>query len=179
MPNSTSEIPPQFQEICGFTTAAYPSDGDRQPVWCRFPTQVNHADAIAALIEAASLDAGMEFSEFLKVVAASAPKEWEPPKNVGGRPLDFNWRAEYGKTAIALWAAAKFWLFVSQEVGRVTGKTIKPRLTMAAAVRHALKREHSKARNKGYVLDRSLSPGRINADAEKLKQAVRVKPARN
>ena len=159
-------------------TADPASDGEVLPVWANFPSHLTEASVLAALIEVASLDARMEFSEFLKVIAASVPKEWEPSKNVGGRPLVFDWRAEYGKTATSLWTAARSRLLLGIEVRRAAGQKIKPGPTMAAAVRYVLKRARAKARNKVGVPKHLLSPARIKVDAKNLKQAVRVKPAR-
>lgn len=164
MPNSITEIPPQSRKIVGFTTAAFPSNGERQPVLGLFPRHVDAADAIAALIEAEAVDQGIEFKELLNQIAGKAPPvlparlEKVPRGGSPGAPAH-DWKKEYGKSA--------HYLGLSAAVYRAWHDS-----TLADALRAAL----IEARE---AIGRGKRPtATIREDAAKLKQAVRGNTAK-
>ena len=150
------------RQLTAFSTALG-SNGERLPIKAIVPRELCNADAIAALIEEAALQAGATFPDFLKLVAAAAPPvgvfsirrpplEEDGPRRKPGAPA-YDWRECYGKSAswLGLYAA--------------TGVALRPKLQWRAALRETLR-----AARKGYSHDK------YKEDAERLRQALRRNP---
>jgi hypothetical protein len=127
-------------------------NGERLPVVGIFPSHTDNAAGIAALVEVASLEIGLSFKEYLKMIAAAAPPEGDFTIRARvklGRPPN-DWKGDYGKSA-------SFLLF------RATiRKALQPKLTWMAVLKSTLQ-----ATKRGYSDDKYV------ADAAKLKEAAR------
>lgn len=163
MADIKSSVHPRITPIIGYTTASFPSDDDpqpeRQPVLLQFPRDVELADALAAAVEAAAIEEGLEFKDLMKLVAAKAPPalperlEKLPPRGSPGRPAH-KWENEYGMKSYRLGLLATVYHALHNS-------------TWAEARRSALKAARAE-------MGRGVRPpATIVKDAKKLKQAVR------
>lgn len=144
--------------LIAYTT---PKTGERQRVVARFPTALDHAQVIAAFVEAAAVDEGIEYPEMLKRVAEAAPpvldiRRVPCPDKRGAKPFD--WEDEYCRPAyfLGLWAT----------IQRVTNGG-----TWANALRQALIAARKDAKR------RARSDATIKREGEALRQVLHPRNA--
>ena len=138
--------------------------GDRQPVVGIFPSHIGPAEALAALVEGAALDEGIDFGEMLKRVAKARPPEigkrlaMKPrAEEPAGRPAR-EWEVDYGKSAPRLGLEA---ITRSSLNGSTWTAALKGVLQAAADLRIPLGR-------------RRPTRATIKKDTEALRQALRA-----
>jgi hypothetical protein len=139
-------------------------NGERLPVCAIFPRELDDAAGIAALAEAAAIDAGMSFKDFLRLVSQAGPLEplllaRERAENPPHRP-PYEWKKHYGCTAESLWRRVLLFQKMSQ-------KFSMSKRSRAEIVRMTLRYRREK------MGKRPFSISRINRDAESLRQTMR------
>ena len=134
--------------------------GDHPPIVASFPAQIDDAAALAALVEAAAVDADMSFVKFLqKIRAAAPPLVGEIGRFRAAHRPAFDWMTEHGSTLPALAAIV------------ASRRCECPELTKGQALAGVLA-DSRKSSGK-----RKLSLASQKIEVERLRQAVRRLPA--